>query len=53
MRVLIIKSLCALFLGAGFMLAMSLTVYRKSYYFKRAEAKMRGEAEKPGLEAVL
>jgi hypothetical protein len=49
MGILIGKSLCAFAVGAVLMLALSFTVYRKSYYYKRAQAEMADAAEKPGV----
>jgi hypothetical protein len=35
------------------MLVLSFTVYRKSYYYKKAKAEMVGVAEKPGILSRL
>ena len=35
------------------MFALSFTIYRKSYYYKRAQAKGNGKAEKPGISSRL
>jgi hypothetical protein len=40
-------------LGAVFMFALSFTIYRKSYYYKKAQAKVNGKAEKPGILSRL
>ena len=53
MSVLFRKSLCAFTAGAILMLALSFTVYRKSYYYKKAEAEMLGVAKKPGILSRL
>ena len=53
MSVLFCKSLGAFVVGAVLMLALSFTVYRKSYYYKKAEAEMLGIAEKPSILSRL
>jgi len=47
------KFLCAFIVGAVFMLALSFTVYRKSYYYKKAKAEALSTAEKPGVLSRL
>jgi hypothetical protein len=49
MNVLVMKSLVAFAVGAILMLALSFTVYRQSYYYKKAEAEMHGIQHKPGI----
>ena len=53
MSVLFCKSLGAFAVGAVLMLVLSFTVYRKSYYYKKAEAEMLDVAEKPGILSRL
>jgi magnesium-transporting ATPase (P-type) len=53
MSVLFCKSLGAFAVGAVLMLVLSFTVYRKSYYYKKAEAEMLGIAEKPRILSRL
>ena len=53
MNTLVIKTLIAFAAGAVLMLALSFTVYRQSYYFKKAEAEMQGTERKPGLLSRL
>jgi hypothetical protein len=50
---LFFKSVVALIIGAIFMLALSFTIYRKSYYYKKAQAEMSGTAQKTGLSSRL
>lgn len=49
MRILIYKSLVAFAIGAVSMLALSFTVYRKSYYYKKAQVEAQGVRKKPGI----
>jgi magnesium-transporting ATPase (P-type) len=53
MGTLIYKSLCALAVGAVLMLVLSFSVYRKSYYYKKAQAEMAGAVKKPGILSRL
>jgi hypothetical protein len=53
MSALVCKSLCAFAVGAVLMLVLSFTVYRRSYYYKRAKAEMGGVADKPGILSRL
>ena len=53
MGTLIYKSLCALVVGAVLMLVLSFTVYRKSYYYKKAQAEMASAVKKPGILSRL
>jgi hypothetical protein len=53
MSMLLLKSLAAFAAGAILMLVLSFTFYRRSYYFKKAEAKMQGTEHKPGLLSRL
>ncbi len=53
MNMLVLKSLVAFAAGAVLMLVLSFTIYRRSYYFKRAEAEMQGTEHKPGLLSRL
>lgn len=49
---ILIKFLLALVLGAGLLLVQSFTIYRKSYYFKKAMAEA-GLGEKPPARSRL
>lgn len=53
MGILVSKSLCAFGVGAVLMLVLSFTVYRKSYYYKKAKAEMVGVAERQGVLSRL
>jgi hypothetical protein len=53
MDVLIYKSLIVLVVGAVLMLVLSFTVYRKSYYYKKAQAEMLGVKQKPGTKSRM
>jgi hypothetical protein len=53
MNMLALKSMVAFAAGAVLMLALSFTVYRRSYYYKKAEAEMRGVEHRPGLLSRL
>ena len=47
------KSIYAFAVGAVLMILLSFTVYRKSYYYKMAEAEMQVAAQKPGILSRL
>ena len=47
------KFLTTFAVGAVFMLVLSFTVYRKSYYYKKAQAEASGRAEEPGILSRL
>jgi hypothetical protein len=53
MNMPVIQSLVAFTAGAVLMLALSFTIYRQSYHYKRAEAEMLGTEHKPGLLSRL
>jgi hypothetical protein len=53
MSALIFKSLIALTVGAVLMLLLSFTIYRKSYYYKKAKAEALDTVEKPGILSRL
>jgi hypothetical protein len=53
MGTLIYKSLCTLVVGAVLMLVLSFTVYRKSYYYKKAKAEAVDVGERPGILSRL
>ncbi|MBN1259992.1 MAG: hypothetical protein JXB35_04850 [Anaerolineae bacterium] len=53
MYTLVAKTASAFVVGAMAMLALSFTIYRKSYYYKKAQAEMQGSAGKPGVSSQL
>ena len=53
MSALIIKSLSTFAAGAVLMLLLSFTIYRQSYYYKKAKAEANGAAAKPGILSRL
>jgi len=53
MSALLCQFLVALAVGALLMLALSFTVYRQSYYYKRAMAEAGRAAARPGLRSRL
>ena len=50
---IIYKFLAAFIAGAVLMLVLSFTAYRKSYYYKKAQAEAQGVANKPGILSRL
>jgi hypothetical protein len=48
-----LKFFAAFALGAVLLIALSFTVYRRSYYYQKAQAEARGLEEKPGLRSRL
>jgi hypothetical protein len=53
MSVLLGKLIAVLVTGAILLFVLSFTVYRKSYYYQKAQAEMLGIARKPGLLSRL
>jgi hypothetical protein len=53
MNGLVYKFLSAFTAGAILMLVLSFTVYRKSYYYKKAQEEARGNERKPGILSRL
>ena len=53
MNDLVYKFLSAFTAGAILMLVLSFTVYRKSYYYKKAQEEARGNEKKPGILSRL
>jgi hypothetical protein len=53
MDTIFVKSLAALAMGAILMLVLFFTVYRQSYYYKKAGAEAGVAAEKPDLRSRL
>lgn len=47
------KFLAAFVLGAVLMVLLSFTIYRQSYFYKKARAEARGLEEKPGMGSRL
>lgn len=50
---ILFKFLIAWGVGAVLMLALSFTIYRQSYYYKKAKAESLGVAERPGILSRL
>ena len=53
MRILLGKLIAVLTAGAVLLFVLSFTVYRKSYYYQKAQAEMLGVAQKPGVLSRL
>jgi len=53
MSVLLGKLIAALTAGGVLLFVLSFTVYRKSYYYQKAQAEMLGVARKPGVLSRL
>jgi hypothetical protein len=53
MSVLLGKLIAVLTTGAILLFVLSFTVYRKSYYYQKAQAEMLGVARKPGILSRL
>lgn len=53
MSIFFCKSIFAFVMGAFMILALSFSVYRKSYYYKKADLEMRGLTEKPKIISRL
>jgi hypothetical protein len=49
MDAILIRSILVLFFGMVFFLVLSFTIYRKSYYYKKARAEMEGSSISPGI----
>lgn len=49
----LVKFLAAFAVGAILMLILSFTVYRQSYYYKKAMAEVNGGVEEPGKRSRL
>lgn len=53
MNDIVLKFITAFFVGAVWMVVLSFSIYRKSYYYKRARVEAGFKAEKPGLGSRL
>jgi len=49
MNKMLIRSFLVLLFGMVFFLVLSFTIYRKSYYYKKARAEMAGTSTSPGI----